>query len=198
MLDVLDLVVLGPPGSHTTQTGGCAIIMGRGADNGPPQRGQQRTQSASHGRPIMGRGTVAVAALGVLAGGFVAGLKAGFDYNTFPLMDGRLGPEGYGKLAPCWLNWTENVAAVQFNHRLLATATLLLALGTLLAGWHSAARPVLLGLAGTVGVQYGLGIATLVHVVPVGLGTLHQAMAVVGLTAALGALDRPRGRASRL
>jgi cytochrome c oxidase assembly protein subunit 15 len=146
----------------------------------------------------LARGTVAVAALAILAGGFVAGLKAGFDYNTFPLMDGRLVPEGYGKLAPFWLNWTENVAAVQFNHRLLATATLLLALGTLLAGWHSAARPVLQGLAGTGGVQYALGIATLVHVVPVGLGTLHQAMAVVVLTAALVALDRLRGRASTL
>ena len=146
----------------------------------------------------LARGTVAVAALAILAGGFVAGLKAGFDYNTFPLMDGRLVPEGYGRLAPFWLNWTENVAAVQFNHRLLATATLVLALGTLLAGWHSAARPVLLGLAGTVGVQYALGIATLVHVVPVGLGTLHQAMAVVVLTAALVALDRLRGRASTL
>ena len=146
----------------------------------------------------LARGTVAVAALAILAGGFVAGLKAGFDYNTFPLMDGRLVPEGYGRLSPVWLNWTENVAAVQFNHRLLATATLLLALGTLLAGWRSAARPVLLGLAGTVGVQYALGIATLVHVVPVGLGTLHQAMAVVVLTAALVALDRLRGRASTL
>jgi cytochrome c oxidase assembly protein subunit 15 len=146
----------------------------------------------------LARGTVAVAALAILAGGFVAGLKAGFDYNTFPLMDGRLVPEGYGRLAPFWLNWTENVAAVQFNHRLLATATLVLALVTLLAGWRSAARPVLLGLAGTVGVQYALGIATLVHVVPVGLGTLHQAMAVVVLTAALVALDRLRGRASTL
>lgn len=146
----------------------------------------------------LARATVAVAALAILAGGFVAGLKAGFDYNTFPLMDGRLVPEGYGKLAPFWLNWTENVAAVQFNHRLLATATLLLALGALLAGWRSAARPVLLGLAGAVGVQYALGIATLVHVVPVGLGTLHQAMAVVVLTAALVALDRLRGRASTL
>jgi heme A synthase len=38
----------------------------------------------------------------------------------------------------------------------------------------------------------------LVHVVPVGLGTLHQAMAVVVLTAALVALDRLRGRASTL
>ena len=146
----------------------------------------------------LARWTVAAAALAILAGGFVAGLRAGLDYNTFPLMDGRLVPEGYARLAPFWLNWTENVAAVQFNHRLLATATLLLALATLAAGWRSAARPVLLGLAGAVGVQYALGIATLVHVVPVGLGTLHQTMAVVVLTAALVALDRMRTRPSTL
>jgi cytochrome c oxidase assembly protein subunit 15 len=146
----------------------------------------------------LARATVAVAALAILAGGFVAGLRAGLDYNTFPLMDGRLVPEGYGRLVPFWLNWTENVAAVQFNHRLLATATLLLALGALVAGWRSAARPVLGLLAGAVGVQYALGIATLVHVVPVGLGTLHQTMAVVVLTAALVALDRMRSRASTL
>lgn len=146
----------------------------------------------------LAKASVAVAALAILAGGFVAGLKAGMDYNTFPLMDGRLVPEGYARLDPFWRNWTENVAAVQFNHRLLATLTLVLALGAVLAGWRSAARPALLALAGTVGVQYALGIATLVHVVPVGLGTLHQTVAVVVLTAALVALDRLRLRPSTL
>jgi cytochrome c oxidase assembly protein subunit 15 len=36
--------------------------------------------------------------------------------------------------------------------------------------------------------QYMLGVATLLHAVPVWLGTLHQAMAVLVLTAALLAL----------
>jgi cytochrome c oxidase assembly protein subunit 15 len=45
-----------------------------------------------------------------------------------------------------------------------------------------------------VGVQYALGIATLLHMVPVGLGTLHQTVAVLVLTAALVALDRLRSR----
>src|SRR5260221_4938300 len=39
----------------------------------------------------------------MLAGGFVAGLNAGLTYNTFPLMDGRLVPEGYLQLSPWWL-----------------------------------------------------------------------------------------------
>lgn len=142
--------------------------------------------------------TVAVTALTILAGGFVAGLRAGLDYNTFPLMDGRLVSEGYGRLSPFLLNWAENVAAVQFNHRLLATLTLVLAGASLVAGWRGPARLALLGLAGAVGVQYALGIATLLYVVPVGLGTLHQTVAVVVLTAALVALDRMRSRPSSL
>ena len=59
-------------------------------------------------------------ALTIVAGGFVAGLHAGLTYNTFPLMDGSFVPAGYAQLQPFVLNWFENVAAVQFNHRLLA------------------------------------------------------------------------------
>ncbi len=56
-------------------------------------------------------------ALTMLAGGFVAGTHAGLDYNTFPLMDGRLVPLDYARLAPFARNLTENIAAVQFDHR---------------------------------------------------------------------------------
>ena len=136
------------------------------------------------------RATAVVVALTILAGGFVAGLKAGLDYNTFPLMAGSLVPDGYATLRPWPRNLVENIAAVQFNHRLLATLSLVLACASLVAGWRSAARPALLALAGTVGVQYVLGIATLLLVVPVGLGTAHQTMAVLVLTAALMALHR--------
>ncbi len=62
-------------------------------------------------------------ALTVLAGGLVAGTRAGLTYNTFPLMDGRLVPAGYDELQPFYLNWFENIAAVQFDHRLLAVTT---------------------------------------------------------------------------
>ncbi len=136
--------------------------------------------------------TATLAGLAILAGGFVAGNKAGLTYNSFPLMDGRLFPEGYGLLEPAWRNLTESIPAVQFNHRLLATLTALSALAALWAGWASRARPVLLGLAGSVALQYGLGIATLLYVVPVGLGTAHQAVAVLVLTTALMSLHALR------
>jgi cytochrome c oxidase assembly protein subunit 15 len=134
--------------------------------------------------------------LAMLAGGFVAGIRAGFTYNTFPLMDGRLVPEGYLDLSPWWANLTANVAAVQFNHRLLATVAALAAAGAVWAALRRLprghARGAVLALGGAVALQYALGVATLLMVVPVSLGTLHQAAAVLVLTAALVALHALR------
>ncbi len=65
----------------------------------------------------------ALVALTIVAGGFVAGTHAGFDLQHVPA-DGR--PAGAGRLRalqPFWRNLTENIAAVQFDHRLLATLT---------------------------------------------------------------------------
>ena len=58
--------------------------------------------------------------LQIIAGAFVAGLKAGRTYNTWPLMDGDFVPAGYGSMTPFWRNMFENIGAVQFNHRTLA------------------------------------------------------------------------------
>ncbi len=154
--------------------------------------------------PALRRLSVAVlhlVALTVVAGGFVAGLHAGLTYNTFPLMDGHLVPEGYWVL-PGLRNLTENIAAVQFDHRLLATGTALLALGTaaygLRAGVVGVLRTRLLLLGGAVLAQYALGVSTLLWVVPGPLATAHQAMAVLLLTAALALLHaQPRAAPSR-
>ena len=134
----------------------------------------------------------------VVAGGFVAGLKAGLAYNTFPLMDGTLPPPGYGALSPWWRNLTENVASVQFDHRVLATVTAMACLAACWAGWRRAAGPMrtaLMVLGGMVAVQYALGVATLLSVVQPGLATLHQAVAVLVLSAALAAVHAGRGSA---
>jgi heme a synthase len=140
----------------------------------------------------------ALAALTMLAGGFVAGIRAGFSFNTFPLLDGQLVPDGYWALDPWWKNLTASIPVVQWNHRALATLTLLAA-G--IAAWRAArlpagfARSAVWALAGAIAGQYALGILTLIHVVPVGLGTLHQAFAVAVLaaaTCALHGLRKPR------
>ncbi len=125
----------------------------------------------------------------ILAGGFVAGLKAGMIDNTFPLMEGRWVPESYGALQPFLRNLTENLVAVQFDHRVLATVTGLATLATAAWGLCRATgrldRAALWALAGLVLLQYALGVTTLLLVVPVPLAAMHQAVAILLLTAAL-------------
>ncbi len=145
-------------------------------------------------------GTCCAVAATIVAGGFVAGLHAGLTYNSFPLMDGSLVPAGIAQLQPLVRNVTENVATVQFDHRLLATVTALLAAATLIVGLRGGAagrlRTALLALGLAVLGQYALGVTTLLWVVPVALGTMHQAMAVLVLTAALAALHAGRSQAA--
>jgi cytochrome c oxidase assembly protein subunit 15 len=146
-------------------------------------------------RPVRGVGgarvwtwlAVVLISLAIIAGGFVAGLHAGLIYNSFPLMDGRLVPDGYAQLQPVWRNALENVAAVQFNHRVLATLAVLAAL--IAAATIRRATPrAAFALAGVALLQYSLGIVTLLWVVPIPAAILHQAMAVLLLTAAITAL----------
>jgi heme a synthase len=128
-------------------------------------------------------------ALTILAGGFVAGLHAGLTYNTFPLMDGSFVPAGYGQLRPFLRNWFENIAAVQFDHRLLAMTTVAAVALVWLAGRSASlsrpARLVLHALLAVAALQLALGVATLLFVVPILLAAAHQAGAVLLLTVAI-------------
>jgi cytochrome c oxidase assembly protein subunit 15 len=145
--------------------------------------------------------TAGALGLAILAGGFVAGTHAGLEYNTFPLMEGRLIPSNYAQFDPLWRNLTQNIAAVQFDHRLLATLAVILAclvvLGTLIrpAPRPLRVRALVLGLA--VLAQYALGVATLLWVVPIPLAAAHQANAVLALTAAVVVLHCLRPARSR-
>ncbi len=127
--------------------------------------------------------------LTIAAGGFVAGTRAGLTYNTFPLMDGRLIPAGYAQLHPFIHNWFENIAAIQFDHRLLAMTTaaavLLLWAAGLRAALPAPTRVALWALLAAAAVQVALGISTLLLVVPIPLAAAHQAGAVILLTAAI-------------
>jgi cytochrome c oxidase assembly protein subunit 15 len=128
-------------------------------------------------------------AVTILAGGFTAGTKAGLVYNSFPLMDGKLIPDGYFTVQPWWLNPFENVTAIQFDHRVLAILTVasvltLVGLALRLRLPSRARLPIFLML-GTVLLQASLGISTLLWVVPIPLAALHQAGAVLLLTTAL-------------
>ncbi len=141
-------------------------------------------------------GLAGLIAVTMASGGFVAGLNAGLIYNTFPLMDGRLVPADYAHVEPWVLNLFESVAAVQFNHRLLAVATLALATGLWLfacpLALTSAARRALNLVLAAAWLQFGLGLATLLLVVPVWLGALHQAGALLLFSLVLWSLHRLR------
>ena len=139
---------------------------------------------------------LALVAVTMASGGLVAGLKAGLAYNTFPLMDGRLVPDGLMKLEPWYANVFENAATVQFDHRLLALGVFLTAVIVWLSGRASAAPPrvryALVALLVVAVVQVMLGIATLLLHVPVALGSAHQAGALVVFTVALFILHQVR------
>lgn len=124
--------------------------------------------------------------LQILLGGFVAGLDAGLTYNTWPLMDGRLIPEG---VYPTLLAPFEDVTTVQFNHRMMAyvVTAAVLALCYVGRGSRSSAEAdrTAVVLVAALAAQVLIGIWTLLEVVPIWLGALHQAGAVVLLTAGL-------------
>jgi heme a synthase len=149
-----------------------------------------RSRMAAPPAPVAPAAVIlALILLQIVLGAFVAGLKAGYTYNTWPLMDGRLIPNGLGTLSPWALNLVENITAVQFNHRMVAYLLLASVL------WH-AWRLMAMGaqgdlrrsgmtLAATVVAQALLGIWTLLAVVPLALGLAHQIGAFIVVAAAI-------------
>ncbi len=117
-----------------------------------------------------------------LSGGMVAGLRAGYAYNTFPLMNGQIVPPEVMLLEPWWRNFVYNMATVQLVHRAFFWA---LAVLVLVAWWRNRESAAGNALLLTFAVQASLGIATLLTGVPVGLGSAHQGGAVLVLAAAL-------------
>jgi cytochrome c oxidase assembly protein subunit 15 len=124
----------------------------------------------------------------ILSGGLVAGLDAGLIYNTFPMMGAGLVPPGLMALEPAWRNLFFNLTTVQFDHRVLAIATLLLTVvvyARLRNDLPTRARIARHALLVTVAAQVTLGISTLLLAVPTTLAVAHQAVAMVLLTVAL-------------
>jgi cytochrome c oxidase assembly protein subunit 15 len=117
-----------------------------------------------------------------LTGGMVAGLRAGYAYNTFPLMNGHFVPPELLLLEPWWQNFAYNMATVQFVHRAFFW---LLAVLVPLAWWRLRFLPAANALLGMFVLQAALGVSTLLLRVPVALGVAHQGGAVLLLAASL-------------
>ncbi len=132
----------------------------------------------------------------VLSGGFVAGIRAGLAYNTFPLMNGHLIPPEIFMLEPWYRNFFDNMATVQFDHRLIAWILAFL----VPLFWFKSRKAELSGTTRIacnlfllmLVIQISLGIATLLHVVPIPLAASHQGGAVLLFAAALWVSHRLR------
>jgi heme a synthase len=149
-----------------------------------PER--EREEISTGTRRWMQRALLAIGALfsvQVFWGALVAGLKAGYAFNTFPLMNGRWLPPNMFALEPALLNFVENPFTVQWVHRVLGTLLLALTLVLYLRVRSHLTHPGLLAynraFLWLIVAQFGLGVSTLLLAVPVVLGVAHQAMAMV-------------------
>ena len=189
-------------GSHSA-AGGSWIRRSRESGN-PVTYQQRRWFPAFAGATTLFRFALLIVALvfvQALSGSLVAGIRAGFAYNTFPLMNGRLVPPEILSLAPWYRNFADNMATVQFDHRAIAwLLALLIPVFWFLVRLQTTAPRVKLAanlLLAALLLQLALGIATLLLVVPVPLAVAHQAGAVLLFAAALNAAHalRIRGHA---
>ena len=156
------------------------------------------TRSAPAALAALAVGIALLVFLQALSGGMVAGVRAGFAYNTFPLMADHWIPPGIMMLEPWFMNAVNNVATIQFIHRVIGW----LLLGAVGALWwktrkvdlRDAQRTALGALALAMLLQFGLGVATLLAMVPIPLAAAHQAGAVVLFAAAINAAHALRSR----
>jgi cytochrome c oxidase assembly protein subunit 15 len=122
---------------------------------------------------------LALVAVQIIYGAFTAGLRAGYGYNTFPLMNDQWIADAVGNLTPWWQNLLDSSATVQFRHRYLGIALLLAVCFlwlyartcNLVRSQRAGVHVLLL----VTFLQFTLGVATLLYVVPISLASLHQA-----------------------
>ncbi len=119
----------------------------------------------------------------IAAGGFVAGIQAGWGYNTWPLMEGKFIPDGLYSYDPAWRSHFEHGLTAQFNHRMIAYIITIVAAAMLfvqargngLGGVHRWLVIIMV----LVVAQVGLGIATLLSMINIDLAVAHQGLAFV-------------------
>jgi heme a synthase len=150
--------------------------------------GARQTLPSPWGRRALG--LLGLIYVQILLGALVAGNDAGFVYNDWPLMNGRLAPEDYAG-ATLWQTLAHSQGAVQLHHRIGAYVVTLAALAVGWAAWRSDylarnTKQLGLGVAAGVLLQAVLGVLTLWAGTPLGLALAHQvlAAAVLGIATA--------------
>ena len=128
---------------------------------------------------------VSVLCLQIVYGAFTSGMKAGYGFNTYPLMGGELMPEALFSASPFWSNFVSDKFSVQFIHRWMGTC---LAIGVLYFCWRTLKSGRLNSwlskwtkrTAFFVTLQFALGVGTLLYIsdYPVFLPLIHQFIAL--------------------
>ncbi len=134
--------------------------------------------------------------LQIIYGAFVAGLDAGFIHNHWPMMsEGKFMHETvYLEQNPLYKNFIEGKSGVQFVHRILAYIVAIY----IFIIWYKTKKMTITTyqkkgvnvLLLMVGIQFLLGIFTILFQVPVWLGVAHQIGAFVLLSAMTFTLHR--------
>lgn len=124
--------------------------------------------------------TLTILVIQIVYGAFVAGLDAGFIHNHWPLMsNGKFIHETvYIEQSPLYKNFIEGKSGVQFVHRTLAYVVTFL----ILSIWYKSRKmkttilqiKAIKGLLIMLGIQFLLGVLTIIFQVPVWLGVSHQ------------------------
>lgn len=147
-------------------------------------------------------GLLALSFITAMSGGMVAGLDAGWIYNTWPKMGETWVPSkrelmdsNYSRREDkkdlWWRNLLENPTTVQLVHRTFATAAFLSVLAVHMyciprkAAIPRNAQMTVHALMGVVTAQAALGIFTLLWLVPTHLASTHQAGALALVTTSL-------------
>jgi len=128
---------------------------------------------------------LSVLSLQIVYGAFTSGMKAGYGFNTYPLMGGDLMPDALFSASPFWANFVSDKFSVQFIHRWMGTC---LAIGVLYFCWltlKSGHLNIWLSkwtkrTAFFVILQFALGVGTLLYIsdYPVFLPLIHQFVAL--------------------
>jgi heme a synthase len=157
-------------------TGVMYVARGLAPHSARPARAESQTQAGW---------LVLLVLIQIYLGALVAGLHAGHTFNTWPLMDGRLWPDGLLAVSPAWANFFENPKTVQFVHRMGAYVLLVFAIIHAVSVWRAGEaqphRARALIVVGLIIAQAIIGISTLVLVVPFHWALAHHAFAIVVL-----------------
>jgi len=132
---------------------------------------------------------IGLVVLQLIFGAFVAGLKGGYYYNTFPKMGSEWIPSEFGAIIgrDGMISLIESPGIVQLMHRIIAYSIVIVLIVLFVKSrklnYNSFQKMGLNLLLISVGIQFILGVVTVLYAVPVSLGVLHQFGAILLLLA---------------